>query len=64
MRCTFKKRMPKRARVALHDRRGQVAAAFGNRTRHMLFVTSRPVSGKLSVWVVVGPDVVHPADRA
>jgi hypothetical protein len=61
--CAFKKRVGKRAHVTLRDRRGQVAAALGTGTRRMIFVTGRPVRGKLSVWVVVGPDRVYPVDR-
>jgi hypothetical protein len=50
--------------VMLRDRRGQVAAAFGAGSRRMVFVTSRRVRGTLSVWVTVGPDVVHRVTRS
>jgi hypothetical protein len=50
--CTFTKRMSKLARVALHDGRGQIAAAHGTGTHRMVFITARPVHGKLTVWVV------------
>jgi hypothetical protein len=49
--CAFKARMSKRARVTVRDRRGQVAAAAGTGSRRMVFLTARPVSGKITVWV-------------
>ena len=52
------------ARVTLRDRGGQVAAALGNGKRQMVFVTSRRVRGALSVWVTVGPDLIHRVTRS
>jgi hypothetical protein len=62
--CTFRTRVSRHARVTLRDRRGQVAAALGNGKRQMVFVTSRRVRGALSVWVTVGPDLVHRVTRS
>jgi hypothetical protein len=62
--CTFKKRLSRRAKVTLRDRRGQLSAGFGNGSRQLLFVTGRPVRGKLNVWVVLNrPDVVYHVTR-
>jgi hypothetical protein len=62
--CTFRTRVSRHARVTLRDRGGQVAAALGNGERQMVFVTSRRVRGALSVWVTVGPDLIHRVTRS
>jgi len=62
--CTFRTRVSRHARVTLRDRGGQVAAALGHGERQMVFVTSRRVRGALSVWVTVGPDLIHRVTRS
>jgi hypothetical protein len=41
-----------------------VAAALGTGKRELVFVTSHRVRGALSVWVTVGPDLVHRVTRS
>jgi hypothetical protein len=62
--CTFTRKVRRRQRVQLRDRRGRLATARGRNSRRVVFISKRRAAGRLRVVVTVGRNVTHPVKRS
>jgi hypothetical protein len=62
--CTFTRKVRRRQRVQLRDRRGRLATAHGRNSRRVVFISKRRAAGRLRVVVTIGRNVTHPVKRS